>query len=483
MASYNPPTEYNPIFNTSDFITETTGLTQGQTDLLYLSKVNSGTSTAPITNFNGAVNVSGDITGSTLIQSNTTSISTNRIFDNLFSGSTLTMGSLTSSNTINGNTNFGSIVSIKNKLKLSQMTNIDINSSAFVELDFPLSEVNTIRAAGLTAATIQLPAVTLNEAGLMFSFFKFQTNLAITFTSSSGIFTLNNLGSGPTTNTSLLSVDKQMTTLMCGFYGNVRYWIEVSNYSTFDRDYNNTIYPRLSQSNTFTQTNTFSNISVKGELRCYDTATPFTSYSKISTSGLITTYEAPNGISTSHMFKTYNSSGLLTGSQFEVTATANISRQIHTFTNRINWSVASYSFGSFTNGNLGYYLKETGGSQPLTNNVSTTILTTSSIPIGVWRIDFSVQLNAIATGSHTITQSQSYLSTISNAAIATAIPFTGSTLRSHTSETYAQNDIQIITSNITYQQSSAGVLYLNVLRTFTTGTFTAIGEVSITRIA
>ena len=44
---------------------------------------------------------------------------------------------------------------------------------------------------------------------------------------------------------------------MCGFFGTLNYWVEVSNYSTFDRDYNNTIYPRLSIANTFSNTNIF----------------------------------------------------------------------------------------------------------------------------------------------------------------------------------------------------------------------------------
>jgi len=403
MSSYDAPIENINVFNDSLFNQPEVILTQAEADLLYLSKTKNDISTASSTTFNGQVNVGGNITGSTLIQSNTTSATTNRIFDNLFSGSTLTLGTSTSSNTINGNSDFGSIVSIKNKLKLSQMTNIDIDSSAFVALDFPLSEVNTIRAAGLTAATIQLPAVTLNEAGLMFSFFKFQTNLAITFTSTSAIFTLNNLGSGPTTNTSLLSVDKQMTTLMCGFYGIARYWIEVSNYSTFDRDYNNSIYPRLSLENSFS--------------------------------------------------------------------------------NRLKFSGTSYSFPFASSQSLGYYLESTGTSQTVVSATPKTILTTPTIPIGVWIINFSVQLTVGATGAGTITQSQSYLSTTINGAVGTAISFTGSILRSHTSEVYANNDIQVITSSITYNQSTAGPLYLNILRTFGTGTYSFIGEVAITRIA
>jgi hypothetical protein len=47
------------------------------------------------------------------------------------------------------------------------------------------------------------------------------------------------------------------TTLTVGFFMTTYYWLEVSNYSTFDRNYNNTIYPRLSIANIFTNTNTF----------------------------------------------------------------------------------------------------------------------------------------------------------------------------------------------------------------------------------
>ena len=404
MSSYNQPTESLPSFNNEVFSQPEVILSQAEADLLYLSKTKSDISTAGSTTFNGAVNVGGNITGSTLRQCNTTSATTNIIFDNLFANSTLTLGTNTSANTINGNTNFGSNVSIKNKIGLSQMTNIDIDSSAFIALNFPMTEVNAIRAVGLTAATIQLPAVTLNEAGFMFSFFKFQTNLAITLTSSSAIYTLNSLGLGSTTNTSLLALDKQMTTLMVGFYGNVRYWIEVSNYSTFDRDYNNTIYPRLTTENNFS--------------------------------------------------------------------------------NRLNFSALSYSFPFASNQSLGYYLEATGSSFSYTTSATPkTILTTSSIPIGVWRIDFSVQLVVGATGAGTITQSQSYISPTTDGNVGTAVNFTGSILRSHVNEVYSNNDIQLITSSFTYQQSTAGVLRLNIVRSFATGTYSFTGKVAITRLA
>ena len=129
-------------------------------------------------------------------------------------------------------------------------------------------------------------------------------------------------------------------------------------------------------------------------------------------------------------------------------------------------------------------MKETGGAFSYTTTGSPrTITTTSSIQIGVWRMDFSVQLVVGATGAGTITQSQSYISTTLNGNVGTAVAFTGSILLSHISEVYADNDVQVITSSITYQQSTAGVLYLNILRTFGTGTYSFIGEIAITRIA
>ena len=129
-------------------------------------------------------------------------------------------------------------------------------------------------------------------------------------------------------------------------------------------------------------------------------------------------------------------------------------------------------------------MEATGSSFSYTTSATPkTILTTSSIPIGVWRIDFSVQLVVGATGAGTITQSQSYISPTTDGNIGTAVNFTGSILRSHVSEVYSNNDIQLITSSFTYQQSTAGVLRLNIVRSFATGTYSFTGKVAITRIA
>ena len=55
MASYNPPTEDLPIFNTSLFNQPEETLSQAEADLLYLSKTKTDISTAPLTTFNNQV--------------------------------------------------------------------------------------------------------------------------------------------------------------------------------------------------------------------------------------------------------------------------------------------------------------------------------------------------------------------------------------------------------------------------------------------
>tara|TARA_R110000868_G_scaffold122103_1_gene323689 strand:+ start:787 stop:1773 length:987 start_codon:yes stop_codon:yes gene_type:complete len=188
------------------------------------------------------------------------------------------------------------------------------------------------------------------------------------------------------------------------------------------------------------------------------------------------------------LFDNMSGSGVLT---IGATATLNTIRGITTFTqdaifaNRLNFSATSYTFPFASNQSLGYYLKETGTAfTTLTTATPKTILTTSSIPVGVWRVDFSVQLTQTATGSHSITSAQSYISSgAADGNVGTAVPFTGSVVRSHVTETYSQNDIQVLTSSFTYQQSTAGALRLNIVRSFSTGTYSFTGEVAITRLA
>jgi microcystin-dependent protein len=179
-------------------------------------------------------------------------------------------GRLVTSNTWTNTNIFNSSLLLKNKKSLNGFQNIATDTT--LNLSFPFAETTAIRSItpSVTTITINLPTVTANEVGLLFNFFKFQNNLNVILTSSSRIFTLNDFGGGPTTNITLLSADKVMTTLMCGFFGVTYYWVEVNTYSTFDRDYNNTIYPRLSIANTFTNSNTFNSLPLSSPIATID---------------------------------------------------------------------------------------------------------------------------------------------------------------------------------------------------------------------
>jgi hypothetical protein len=209
----------------------------------------------------------------------------------------------------------------------------------------------------------------------------------------------------------------------------------------------------------------------------YDTSSPYTTFLEMYPGGSGMNYimnGAGTGVNTSHSFKTYSTTNTLS-------TPMQIASGAVSFNTRLSHTSTSYSFPLPFNQNQGFYFKTTGTAQAVVSATPKTILTTGNIPIGVWRIDFSV-INTITTGG-TITQSQSFVSTTNNGAIATAIDFSGAVLRSHVSEVYATNDVQEIAGSFTYNQSTAGVLYLNILRTFSTGVYSFVGEVAITRIA
>lgn len=372
MASYNSPTENITEFNTLLFNQPEVQLSQAEADLLYLSKVSTDISTAGSTTFNGQVSVGGNITGSSLIQSNTTSPSTNSLYTNLFTGSTLAIGTSTSSNTINGQTTFNNLMTASN--------NINTNS------------INGVLNTGTKSLYTAL--------------------------------------------TGTLNIGQATTTL-----------INVKGPTTFDLN------------TTITDGSSFFTRLIKSGAT---SSTSHTLFDNMTSGGVLTIGGA-------------NSTTALRGdTTFNQNAICN---------NRLNWGSTLYSFPFASSQSLGYYLKETGTGTTVISATPTTILTTAIIPIGVWRIDFFVQNVVGATGAGTITQAQSFVSTTNNGAVATAVDFTGSVIRSHTSEVYGNNDIQEINGSFTYQQSTAGVLRLNIVRSFSTGTYSFTGEVAITRIA
>ena len=259
-----------------------------------------------------------------------------------------------------------------------------------------------------------------------------------------------------------------------------------------------------------------------------DISSPYTNYNQVLTNGAMALYNM-TGNMTQHRFATYNAvpaqvvsldiysnqmvsrvpitimDGQVSGPETQITQSGNdliinnaqsaattylkFNNVTSVETSAVQFTTylpirlmrPTYSFPFALAQHQGYYLKTTGTAQSIVSATPKTILTTPSIAIGVWRIDFSV-INTVTTGG-TITQSQNFVSNTNNGAIATAVDFTGSVLRTHVSEVYATNDVQEIASSFTYNQSTAGVLYLNIVRSFATGVYSFVGELSITRLA
>ena len=144
------------------------------------------------------------------------------------------------------------------RFKLQEWQNATQTNS--LTLTFPLPPTIALRASTQSMMTITLPTLTTNDRGKIFTFLKINTfKFDVTFNTSSSqwIFPLNNLNGIPTTNTSIFPSTKITTRLVVAWFGTATYWVEVGDYSTFDKDENNLIYPRLAIGNTFTNTNIF----------------------------------------------------------------------------------------------------------------------------------------------------------------------------------------------------------------------------------
>ena len=246
-----------------------------------------------------------------LIKSTATASASHTLFDNMTSGSVLTIGHTASSNTINGSSNFTSTLLSRSNLKLYEWGLRDANT---ITLTFPMERTIGLRVVSGSSMTLNLPLATANERGMIFTFIKFNSNFSVTINTTGGqaIYPLNNLTGNPTTNTTLLSTDRLMTKLAVGYYAATTYWIEVSDYSTFDIDYNNTIYPRLSIANTFTNTNTFNQtLNAKSDIVCFDKTSPNTNTLTINQNSSNANYVTTAGTTTatSHNFYTQNSQG------------------------------------------------------------------------------------------------------------------------------------------------------------------------------
>ena len=112
-------------------------------------------------------------------------------------------------------------------------------------LAFPLPPTIVLRNSSGTSMTITLPTITTLQRGQIFTFVKIlATNFSVTFNTSGGqaIYPLNSLSGTPTTNTTIFPIDKMVTKLAVGFTGSLLYWVEVSDYSTYDIGTNNGRY-------------------------------------------------------------------------------------------------------------------------------------------------------------------------------------------------------------------------------------------------
>jgi hypothetical protein len=127
---------------------------------------------------------------------------------------------------------------------------------------------------------------------------------------------------------------------------------------------------------------------------------------------------------------------------------------------------------------LGYKVITTGSGVILTStNISN--LVNVPVPIGVWHISYSV---SVAVSSAVIVTAQNIVFS-SSATSNTALSAICGQSKSHSSETYATNDIYIVSNSFEYQTTTAINIYLNMESTFdVVAALTATGYVSLTRI-
>ena len=441
MANYNPPTEDITSFNTLLFNQPEVQLSQAEADLLYLSKVSTDISTAGSTTFNGQVSVGGSL----VVSGNTTNtLATSGISSNYTSFAGLTTATQHSFIAYN-NTNL-------------PRTSLQISYSA-VQVD---------NLALFNAR--QIKSTTPSSAGTHSLFDNMGSGGTLSIGSATSTNTIN--GATSFTNTLTLNSILNFNDTFSPFTNNTQFSQDVLIFNIKNNMTNGTIVLKALNSGG----NTKNGLTVSGasvdvldelplkvrQIQSSSTGAGHTLFDNMGSGGALTIGGAAS------------TTALRGDTTFNQNAICN---------NRLNWGSTLYTFPFASSQSLGYYLKATGTGTTVVSATPTTILTTASIPIGVWRIDFSV-INVVgAAGAGTITQAQSYVSTTNNGAVSTAVDFTGSVVRSHVSEVYGNNDVQEINGSFTYQQSTAGALYLNIVRSFSTGTYLFTGEVAITRLA
>jgi len=440
MTSYLPPLENLPTFNSSLFNQAEDTLSQAEADLLYLSKKKSDTSTAPLTTFNGQVNIGGTTTitdGQVLntrqINSTSTASTAHQLFTNMIAPAVLTIGNSASSNTLNGATtlnqqatfnNFTPISSVATPSAVNHLTRKDYVDTNFVD------RTNTL---------------TQNINGLK------------TFT--------NNVEINNATRASLI-----LTT-------------SSTNYSNVEQ-----IGPDLRLQN-------LSPVGGSVDFLFANNSQFTVSQGRVTTAAAVqfTTKlikSIPGDLTGTHTLFDDVTGGTLTigGTNTPVSIRGNASLPQDVVIGGtvsiggiITLNASSYSFPLPSNKNLGYYYQETGASYNVSSVFSPeTIFNTSiTIPVGIWRIDFTIETTCIAAG--TISAAQSYVSLVQNQPLSSAVPYLGAVIRSTVPKVFALNEVDLMISSFTYYQTTAGQVRITVARTYT-GTYGIVGAMAFTRI-
>ena len=127
---------------------------------------------------------------------------------------------------------------------------------------------------------------------------------------------------------------------------------------------------------------------------------------------------------------------------------------------------------------LGYRVVTTGTAVVLTST-TTSNLVNVSVPVGVWNVSYSVSVTVTSGGNVTAQNIVFSATTASTTALSTICGQS----KTHSSDTYATNDVYIVSNSVEYQTTAATNIYLNMVCTFSGGAaLTATGYVSLTRM-
>jgi hypothetical protein len=151
----------------------------------------------------------------------------------------------------------------------------------------------------------------------------------------------------------------------------------------------------------------------------------------------------------------------------------------------LNNSIAfTNNFGPIGTNTQGYNNKAKTASAITVTSTTLTNLTLISLIKGVWRLDWSVLTNCTSALGGVISYAKSLISILGSVGSPSSVnvDYTGSLVETNVSETFILAGSSVITSSMTLQLTSTTSVYLNIIRTFTTGTFTSIGEINVTRI-